>query len=417
MVSAAFTPAFRLVVACVHWPPTPARTRAVAQAATHAALDWQEVHTLAVRNRIAGLVVHALATATVRPPESVQRALAAQAQRDAQGNLRLLNSALVLVRACADAGIVARVLKGPALVTHLYGSPMQRQCKDVDLLVDEDDVAGAARVCHGLGYVPQFPPPTCPERLIPLWLRWHKDLVFTHPSWGQLELHVRPAPCPLLSRRLDLPAGLGEVPLAPGVTLPTVLGETLYAYLCWHGACSRWRRLKWLADLAALTDPLDASTLETWHASARRRGVGRASGLALLLLQELFGRELPHGVREEVHGDRMLPALLRASLRVIVAPIPSHPSVWDRVTGLAYQLLMIEAWSSRWRDMQALFMDWPLLLRLPWLQRGAQWWLRRWPESRGGPPLVLASPLFMLAKIVRRCRRLMARPPGRAAAG
>ena len=72
------------------------------------------------------------------------------------------------------------------------------------------------------------------------------------PDGLNVELHRR------LADSLELIPGIGvgsprqEVEVAPGVVLPTLAPDELFAYLCVHGASSAWFRLKWVTDLAAL---------------------------------------------------------------------------------------------------------------------------------------------------------------------
>jgi hypothetical protein len=402
-VSAAHhTPAFRLLAACANWPPSSARTTAVARAAAHPALAWAQLPALAERHRMAGLVMHALASAEVRPPDPVHRQLAAMAQRDAVGNLALLGDAVVLLRTLSAAGIAARVLKGPALVLHLYGTPTLRQCNDLDLLVDDPQLERAAALCASLGYARLHPHPALPDVLLPLWRRWHKDLVFRHANGRLVELHARPANCPDTAQRLALPSGFGEVPLGGGAALPTVLGEALYAYLCWHGAQSAWSRLKWLADVAALTAGRTDAELVALHDAARARGAGRASGVALLLLATLMERPLPPALRDRLGRAPVLRALVRLSLRVMGDPREVTAVPWRSVSLFLARLAMAPGWGARWHEAVHVSVEWSLVERSPTVQRLLRWGVQRWPETQGGALLALGTPLFLLAKLARK---------------
>lgn len=396
-------PAFHLLVACVTWPPSFSRQQAITKAAAHPALDWQLLPTLAVRHRTAGLVVQGLTSAGVHPPPNVRAALEQQAQKDALRNLGLLGDAVALVRRFSANGIPVRILKGPALLLHLYGDPLVRQCNDLDLLIDKGQWERAQALCFAEGYARLHPPPDWPEQLIPLYLRWTKDLVFHHPNGRLLELHVRPTLDDRTAGDLDLPAGFGMVTLPGGMELPTILGDALYAYLCWHGTRSGWFRLKWLADLAALTAPCNGEQLSAYHAAAVTRGVGRASGLALLLLQELFAREIPAALLRQLRRDWLLPSLKRHAIRRLTHPSAELRSVRQILESEVYVLATASGFSVRVHEMIYLLIHWPFIARWRWLHG----MLARWPQMAGGALLVLSAPLFLVKKIQRRLSRML----------
>jgi hypothetical protein len=106
--------------------------------------------------------------------------------------------------------------------------------------------------------------------------------------------------------------------------------DDLFAYLCAHGAESGWCRLKWLADLNALTAGASTDELARLHAHAGRRGAGPAATLALVLCAEYFGREIPAPVAAAMRSS----ALLRAMHRVVTANLrdPRAALPWHRDT-------------------------------------------------------------------------------------
>jgi hypothetical protein len=54
--------------------------------------------------------------------------------------------------------------------------------------------------------------------------------------------------------------------LAPGVAVPTLATDALFAYICGHGAAHLWARLRWRADVAALLAREPDGGDRLWHA-------------------------------------------------------------------------------------------------------------------------------------------------------
>ena len=139
---------------------------------------------------------------------------------------------------------------------------------------------------------------------------WRNAALGTH-----VELHTALADHPMLLPGIDIRSPLQEVRVADGISLPTLRIEELFAYLAVHGASSAWFRLKWIADLAALLDGRSAQEIGSLYRRSQELGAGRAAGLALLLLDALFGTPLPPPLLADLKRSRVNRWLLAASLR------------------------------------------------------------------------------------------------------
>jgi hypothetical protein len=94
------------------------------------------------------------------------------------------------------------------------------------------------------------------------------------------------------------------VAIAPGILLPTLSTDELFAYLCVHGTGSAWHRLKWLADLAALLEHYDSGQIGHLYCRSRQLGAANTAGPALLLARDLFGTRLAPDLIRELEGVR-----------------------------------------------------------------------------------------------------------------
>jgi len=374
------SPELRLLAACTLWPRSDARTQAIARAAADPRIDWSRVAKAVERHRVAGFVHDGLAAHAAAVPPEVLSSLKVRAAADGLMNLGIVGEAVRLVRTLREADISVLVLKGPGLTQLAYGDLAIRQTNDLDLLVPVEAIIPAGELCEGAGYVRVEPPPEANEAQMVQWLRWRKDFIYRHSARSlTLELHFRPTHSPRLSQTLELWRDQQEIALRPGVSLPAPGVDALYPYLCLHGALCAWFRLKWLADIAALTTDCNESQLKALHEAAVSRGVGRASAQALLLVEAVFERPLPLALKQSLAADRRVRGLTRFAFAVLTDPrVPNEVPLRTSQVGLSH-LLLTDDWRVRIDEIWSWLIDWTLVFSLK-LPRGL-WFL--YPLLRG----------------------------------
>lgn len=374
------SPELRLLAACAGWPRSDARSQAIALAAADPRIDWSRVAKAVERHRVAGFVHDGLAGAAPDVPPQLLAALRGRALADSLLNLGVVGEAVRLVRLLRAAGIPVLVLKGPGLMKLAYGDLAIRQTNDLDLLVPVEAISQAAEVCERAGYLRVQPPIGAGEAELSGWLRWRKDFIYRHAASSlPLELHFRPTVSARLSQAIDLWRAPHEVVIQGGHSLPVPGLEALYPYLCLHGALCAWFRLKWLADIAALTADYSEARLTALHAAAVEKGVGRASGQALLLVEAVFDRPLPAALKRSLAADRRTVRLARFAFRVLCDPrLPAKAPLRTGKIELAH-LLLTDDWRIRREEIVGWLIDWTLVFSLK-LPRGL-WFL--YPLLRG----------------------------------
>lgn len=394
----ALSPELRLLAACTRWPRSDARSRAIAAAVADPRLDWRRVAQAVERHRVAGFVNEGLAAHAADVPREVLGPLQARAAADGLMNLGIAGESVRLVRKLREADIKVLVLKGPGLTHLAYGDLAIRQSNDLDLLVPLEAILAAGEICERAGYVRIEPPPAIDEARMAQWLRWRKDFIYRHQAKSlTLELHFRPTHSKRQSQAIDLWRDPQEIALRAGISLPAPGVDALYPYLCLHGALCAWFRLKWLADIAALTADCTESQLTALHASAVAKGVGRPSAQALLLVEALFDRPLPPALKRSLGADRRVRRLARFAFAVLTDPrVPNEVPLRTSGVGLAH-LLLTDDWRVRLDEIWSWLIDWNLVFSLK-LPKGL-WFL--YPALRG--------PMWLWRQVSR--MRAPARPP------
>lgn len=270
-----------------------------------AGVDWTRLMALAERHRMIPLLHRHLRGSDL--PEPFAAGLRARNAGEVHRALRLAGELIRLMDALSSAGIEALAYKGPALAMRAYGDLSLRSFVDLDLLVRPDDIPRSLAVLADAGYAPAL-------RLSPAQERWFRrvdgDYPLVHPGTDTLlELHARvsslrfgmPIDTDALMRRSQIVAvGGGEV--------RTLGDDDLLLVLFVHGAKHRWKRLEWLAAVAALlragrgdVDAVLARAAELW---ARRTAL-----LGLHLAHALLGAPVDDAVKREIAADAEIASL------------------------------------------------------------------------------------------------------------
>jgi len=192
--------------------------------------------------------------------------------------------------------------KGPVTAMAAYGDCFLRSYSDLDILLDEKDLARARDLLAESGYAPAVALTPREEKA---YFKTECALQLRDQDRGfVVELHWR------FNERnasVDLPLDdvwerSTQLPLG-GTMIRTLDLQDLLLYLCVHGAKHCWERLEWIscvAELIARNPGLD------WPAVIQRAEEWRTVRLlhlGLWLTRRLFDTRLPKFVEERLDGD------------------------------------------------------------------------------------------------------------------
>jgi putative nucleotidyltransferase-like protein len=219
-------------------------------------------------------------------------------------SLQMTTELFRLLERLAEAGIETLVTKGPALSVRCYGDPGMRQYSDLDLVIRQTQIRRATQAMLDFDYDPRVPLTAIDAKKIPgeyafrksgtqLLLEFHTEHTFRyHPRPLQIEK--------IFQRRAAVAVDARDV---PALSL-----EDELVLICVHGAKHFWRRLMWIADVAALI----ARQSPDWDralAVAREVGAERILRLGLHLAADVLGTELPEQVEADMRSDRTVAKL------------------------------------------------------------------------------------------------------------
>lgn len=308
-------------------------------------LNWTLFPDLARFHRVQGLAWRGLQQVDDAPSHAIAL-LAPYARSLAATNLAIARECQELLRLFEQAGVPLLFVKGLTVAALAYRSPMLKMGWDIDLLIDPRDLPAAAELLDQRGYRVRLP--ARPEQL-QSWHGWSKESVWSRDDGLHVELHTSLADNPRLIPGIDVHSPSQMVEVAPGVVLPTLAQDELFAYLAVHGASSAWFRLKWISDFAALLHAKSAEDIEQLYQRSQQLGAARAAGQALLLADRLFGvLEPTPRLRDQLAANpstrRLADAALRLMADAVVEPterpfgtLPIHWTQFLLKPGLAFK--------------------------------------------------------------------------------
>ena len=344
---------FAFLLACCRWPLSAAACDDIKTRA--AGIDWRRLSRLAARHRVQGVVWKALIAAKVEPPAPDRAALSAAAARITHQNLALAAESIQLRRRLEQVGLSPLFVKGISLGKLVYGDIGRKSGWDIDLLVAPHDLDRAAEVLRARGYTLTTPGGAGAGDLV-LWHRREKESVWRSADgliW--VELHTA------LTNNAQLLPGVGTasprqlVEVSPGMFLPTLERDELFAYLSVHGASSAWFRLKWIGDFAALIGDQSAEEIDRLYRRAGELGAGRAAAQALLLAAALFRPQVSPELRRELRSDPINRLLVAIAARKLTART-SELELEDVILGTASihlaQLGLLPGWRFKQSELR-----------------------------------------------------------------
>jgi hypothetical protein len=230
----------------------------------------------------------------------------------------------------------------------VYGTLSLKKAWDIDLVVPPARLHDACALLAGAGYVRALPGPEVGPRELAAWIEGSKDMVWEHRESGvAVELHRGLVDSPLMLPGISAETAPQIVEIAPGIRLPTLRPDALFAYLCIHGATHAWSRLKWIGDVAALLSAGPEGETERLYRASQSLGAGRTTGQALLLSKRLFDLPLPPALEQELEADKKTRWLVDLALRTLTKGDGAE-EVDESLLGTApihlSQLFLVEGW-------------------------------------------------------------------------
>lgn len=216
---------------------------------TTSSVDWNEILSLAARERVTSLVFAAVGLDNEDVPYPVRRNLAQSFQTAAEGAREGYGQLANVLRRLKSAGLKPLLLKGAALARFTYEDPALRPFSDVDVLVRLNEIEAIHRVLLTSGYALAGDEPSPADRT------WRQGRGYYDPDGRRLviDVHWRYSGYPLLMQ-MDYPGVFqralevlieGEPVLLPSPADMLVALSIFFLRELWYGK----PKLRYLRDL------------------------------------------------------------------------------------------------------------------------------------------------------------------------
>lgn len=288
--------------------------------------DWTAVVQTALHHGVAGLLCRGLGQlpAGAVPKDIVHAASVHLANADAQGAVLVAQLFDILGVLAAD-GIPALPFKGPVLGMLAHASATIRPSRDLDVLVQRQDMDRAVAALRRLGYGMGE---TLSPRVLAAYYDYNGQVILFAEGRTPVEPHWEFSHR-ALDERLDMSgvwSRASPVGLAGRIVSSLSPEDTLLA-ACIHGCKGKWCRLLWVADIAALIHRSPALDWNALMERAEKAGVRRIVLLGLALAQDLFSVSLPVAISSAIQRDRTCHWLVQQSKNHLFAPVIDPGSV------------------------------------------------------------------------------------------
>ncbi len=260
--------------------------------------DWDSVIAQSAKHDVTPLVYHRIKTLSPRPniPEAIVQRLRDAYLSNCARNLRIYHELSKVLTVLRSSGIRVIVMKGAHLAELIYGDIAVRPMADVDLLVREEDLSGAAAALDGLEYT--IPQPQAKKKRFYLEKLHHLAPYSDERGYLKIEVHRSITP-PSCEFQIDLegiwrrsrPARVANVEVL--VLSP----EDLILHLSFHA--SFWHEFGMgLRPLCDISEAVHRYQNEIdWNGFLRtvnKCGIGRFLHCALLLTRRMLGAPIPN---------------------------------------------------------------------------------------------------------------------------
>jgi len=287
------------------------------------AIDWQRFLDLTGKHRLFPLVNHVFKQFQDDVPAEVNKEIEKKASRSLKLMLKLAGELIPLHDLLNQHKINFISLKGPLMILQLYGDYSFRQTRDLDILVNENEIDLAISVLSGIGYRLQDTYFLKNQEKRKLYLKRENHVrLFNHEKKIMLELHWAVSKY-FVSIKTEKLFENAAVFCASGKNFTTLNTVDYFVYLATHGIYHRYELLFWLYDIAQILS-LPETKIPELLSKAEEYHCKRAVKVSVLLASLIFKLELPADCPELFELDSRESFIFNECLQTIVSPLKNE---------------------------------------------------------------------------------------------
>jgi hypothetical protein len=266
--------------------------------------SWDDVITLAKTHRLIPILHRSLLPYQQEIPSNTWQQLSQMSKRNSVYMLALTAETNKIFNLFSQSNISTIILKGPLLSLQLYNDIGLRQCRDIDLLIQEKDIPIAFHILEKQGYT--FDNYEKKKRLsINQMTKYYNYAGFKSNTFN-IELHWRFYPDKHVQ---NIPENLiwneEAIVKYEGLNFRTLALENNFLYLCFHAAKHEFNELYWLYDILIFykKNKLD---LENIFTKAEIFDLKKTICLCFYLMYKLWNEPIPETLKPYIHKHKLL---------------------------------------------------------------------------------------------------------------
>jgi len=291
-------------------------------------IDWDALLGLARLHGTEAPLASALDGYAEVVPPTFREQLQARIRENTELNRLLCSMLFDLMPRLEEIGVPMIPFKGPEMGVALYGSLEQRPFSDIDIFIEARDARAVIDLLTGHGYGLKYGGAWNEAEF-----RWnHGETMVSAESNREVDVHwdimsYRAFGCKF---RFDQLWERRTVVTLLDKQIPCPSLEDLFLILCVHGSKHRWILLKWIRDIAVLTDHESEIDWKALKRRASHMGATRMVELSLHLVHELLGVNPPEGALREFPANGTVRSLAGDIRAYLVAGMEYAPPGRER---------------------------------------------------------------------------------------
>ncbi|MGH8012455.1 MAG: nucleotidyltransferase domain-containing protein [Candidatus Binataceae bacterium] len=263
--------------------------------------DWNWFAAAAIRHQAAPQAVAHITELGLTNRHSTIATMVRNCHANLLRNLVHLRELKRIAAAFSNAAIPLIAVKGPVLAVLAYGDPLFRVFADLDILVRERDLEGAATLLGVLDYRSEnYDLAAIRSRyfnIVEAEFRHLETSVMVDLHWRLSPFHYAFGPNGDEVFERTIAVDLEDVPI------PALSFEDLTIYLCVHASRHGWPSLSQVCDIARLAPHAERCDWRLVNERAMATGALRMLRVGVLLAEGLIGAEFPNEVIAAAHDD------------------------------------------------------------------------------------------------------------------
>ena len=269
-------------------------------------IDWHSFHKIIVRHRLPLYLLKEMLN-NFSLSENVKKELKEYIKNKSIESFNQLNEMKIVSEAFKVNNTDILFLKGIVHSALFYNDVIDRQARDIDILIHSNEVKKADSILTSLGYSKIRKEFDLTPKQFNEFIKFEKEIEYYHPGKKiYIDLHWK------LNNESDFDVNINDKAIRKNIVFPvdfevnTMGFDYNLLYLFSHGGVSAWFRLIWLFDVAMALKKYPEYDWDAFISLSHEHGVKRSVLQGLLLVNKFWSIEIPPQINKMIEKDKLI---------------------------------------------------------------------------------------------------------------